>query len=316
MMALGGRAWGVASISVCLAAWSSAAEPMTLKVWPGQPPVATNITGPETYQPEQPGQRKVARLTNVSEPTIAVYQPPDEKRTDAAVVICPGGGYRILAMDLEGSEVAEWLNSIGVTGIVLKYRVPVPSPMASAAGSASRAVPPAPLADVQRAIRVVRSNAGEWKINPEKIGVLGFSAGGNLAAAACTMFAARSYEPLDDVDDASCRPDFGVLVYAAYFIDDAGRLRPEFKPTRDTPPLFFAHAQDDRVRAENSVALFLALKEAGVPGELHIYSAGGHGFGLRPSEFPCSSWPQSCESWLVQQKILVPKPVPAIPAKE
>jgi acetyl esterase/lipase len=290
---------------------ADAAEPITLKVWPGKPPGETAIEGPESYQPEEPGQRKVARLTNVTEPTIAVYLPPEDKRTDAAVVICPGGGYRILAMDLEGTEVAEWLNSIGVTGIVLKYRVPVPAP--GAGGNALSGAPSAPLHDVQRTISLVRSKADEWKISPQKIGVLGFSAGGNLAGAACTMFAKRSYQPLDDVDRQSCRPDFGVLVYPGFFIDDAGRLRPEYKPTAETPPLFFAHAQDDRVKAENSIALFLALKEAGVPGELHIYSAGGHGFGLRPSEFPCSSWPQRCETWLVQQKVLVPKPVSAVP---
>ena len=283
----------------------AAAEPLALKVWPGKPPGETAQVGPEQLQPEQPGQRKVARLTNVSEPTIAVYLPPAEKRTDAAVIICPGGGYRILAMDLEGSEVAEWLNSIGVTGIVLKYRVPMRD---------EKAPHLVPLKDAQRAISLVRSKASEWKLDSKKIGVLGFSAGGNLAGAACTMFAQRGYEPIDAVDEVSCRPDFGVLVYPAYFIDDAGALKPEYQPTAETPPMFFAHAWDDRVKPENSIALFLGLKQAGVPGELHIFSAGGHGFGLRPSEFPCSSWPQRCESWLVQQKILIPKPAPALPA--
>lgn len=286
-----------------LAAESFAAEPITLKVWPGKVPGETGKVGPEEYQPEQPGQRKVARLTNVSEPTIAVYLPPEDKRSDAAVVICPGGGYHILAMDLEGTEVAEWLNSIGITGIVLKYRVPKRDEKSPHA---------VPLQDAQRAISLVRSKADEWKLNPKKIGVLGFSAGGNLAGAACTMHAKRGYGTIDEVDAISCRPDFGVLVYPAYFIDDAGKLKPEYQPTAETPPMFFAHAVDDRVKPENSIALFLALKQAGVPGELHIYAAGGHGFGLRASDFPASSWPQRCESWLVQQKILVPQPVPAI----
>jgi acetyl esterase/lipase len=310
------RTLPLAAVGCVIALSAYAAEPITLSVWPGKPPGETGITGPETQLPEQPGQRKVIRLTNVSEPTIAVYSPPTENRNDAAVVICPGGGYRILAMDLEGTEVAEWLNSIGLTGIVLKYRVPVPSPVGNAQSGVPDAplgVPAAPLHDVQRSISLVRSKAAEWKINADKIGVLGFSAGGNLAAAACTMHARRSYESLDEVDLVSCRPDFGVLVYPGYLADDEGRLRPSFKPTGDTPPMFFAHAQDDRVKPENSIAMFLALKEAGVPGELHIYSAGGHGFGLRASDFPCSSWPQRCESWLVQQKVLVPKQAPAIP---
>ncbi|MCU0880741.1 MAG: alpha/beta hydrolase [Pirellulaceae bacterium] len=284
-----------------------AAEPQVLNVWPGEAPGETGKIGPEEYQPERPGERKVARLTNVSQPTIAVYQPDEAKRTDVGVVICPGGGYRILAMDLEGTEVAEWFNSIGVTAFVLKYRVPARDEKSPHA---------VPLQDAQRAMSLVRSKAEEWKLDPRKIGILGFSAGGNLAGATCIRHAERKYAAIDAVDEVSCRPDFGVLVYPAYFIDDSGQLKAEFTPTKDTPPLFFAHAGDDRVKAENSIALYAGLKAAGVPGELHIYSAGGHGFGLRPSDFPASSWPQRCEAWLVQQKILVPKAPPAPPVVE
>jgi acetyl esterase/lipase len=282
-----------------------AAEPLMLDVWPADAPGEKGDIGPERTEPEREGQRKVVRLTNVTRPTIAVYQPAEEKRQDAAVVICPGGVFRILAMDLEGTEVAEWLNSIGVTAIVLKYRVPARDPKSPHL---------VPLADAQRALSLVRSKAEAWKIDPKKIGILGFSAGGNLAGAACIMHAKRHYDPIDAVDEVSCRPDFGVLVYPAYFIDDAGELKPEYQPTKETPPLFLAHAADDHVKPENSIALFLGLKKAGVPGELHVYAGGGHGFGLRPSDFPCSSWPQRCESWLVQQKVLIPQAAPPPPA--
>ncbi len=293
-----------AFLPITLAASVQAAEPITLNVWSDKAPADDRKVGPEEYQPEQPGQRKVARLTNVSVPTITVYQPPEDKRTGAAVVICPGGGYRILAMDLEGTEVAEWLNSIGVTGIVLKYRVPVPSPTSKPGAADARGTPEAPLQDVQRAISLVRSKASEWQIDPARIGVLGFSAGGNLAATACLQHASRKYDKIDDADGVSCRPDFGVLIYPAYLIDDAGNLKPEHKPSSDTPPIFFAHAYNDGVKPENSIALFLALKQAGVGGELHIYSAGGHGFGLRKSDDPCSTWPARCNEWLAKSGIL------------
>jgi acetyl esterase/lipase len=282
---------------------ASAAEPATLNVWPDKPPGDTGKVGPEEYLPEQPGQRKVARLTNVSVPTIAVYQPPEEKRTGAAVVICPGGGYRILAMDLEGTEVAQWLNSIGVTAILLKYRVPVASPTSHTGQADSRGTPEAPLQDVQRAISLARSKASDWQIDPQRIGVLGFSAGGNLAAAACLKHGTRSYAAIDDTDSSSCRPNFGILIYPAYFIDDAGQLKVEYQPAADAPPMFFAHAYDDGVKPENSIALFLALKRAGVPSELHIYSAGGHGFGLRTSDHPCSTWSARCAEWLAVSRI-------------
>jgi acetyl esterase/lipase len=190
--------------------------------------------------------------------------------------------------------VAQWLNTIGVTGVVLKYRVPAPEPRTG------------PVQDVQRAISLVRSKAGEWNLDTGKIGVLGFSAGGNLAARACLQYQKRAYDKLDAADEASSRPDFGVLVYPAYLIDDAGQLKSDYQPTKESPPMFFAHAYDDRVKPENSVALFLALKAIGVPSELHIYSAGGHGFGLRPSAQPISAWPQRCEAWLVQQGVLKP----------
>ncbi|MDX1948117.1 MAG: alpha/beta hydrolase [Pirellulaceae bacterium] len=268
----------------------AAAEPEVLSLWPKDPPGESPM-GPEAEMPARPGQKgNVIRLTNINRPTLTVYRP--EKPNGAAVIICPGGGYSILAWDLEGTEVAEWLNKLGVTGIVLKYRVPAKEPRT------------APQQDVQRAVALVRSKRDQWQLDPERIGVLGFSAGGNLAARACLQYSKRLYDAVDAADQASCRPDFGVLIYPAYLADDAGQLKPEFAPTSQAPPIFFAHAYDDGVKAENSIALFLALKQAKVPAELHVYSTGGHGFGLRPSEHPVSTWPDRCRDWLVRSGVL------------
>jgi acetyl esterase/lipase len=279
------------SLSVSLV---PAEERRTIDVWPGKPPGTMKATGPEEFRPQRPNERaNVQRLTNVSQPTLTLYAPPADKHNGAAVIVCPGGGYNILAWDLEGTEVAEWLNTTGVTALVLKYRVPDADPQHLA-----------PLMDAQRAVSLVRSQASELKIDPARLGILGFSAGGNLAGGACLKHETRAYEKLDAVDDVSCRPDFGVLVYPAYFIDDAGKLKSEYQPTDKTPPLFFAHAINDGVKAENSIQLLLGLKAACVPGELHVYDAGGHGFGLRKSEFPCHTWPDRCAEWLERRGLL------------
>jgi acetyl esterase/lipase len=216
------------------------------------------------------------------------------------VVICPGGGFNILAWDLEGTEVAEWLNSIGVTAIVVKYRVPT-------ARQPVRWL--APVQDAQRALSLVRAKAGEWGVDPKRIGALGFSAGGVTAGFAAVKNGERQYPAVDDADKQSCRPDFAVLIYAAYFVDDATlQLRPEIVVTKDTPPMFLVHAQNDGVKAENSVQLFLALKKAGVPSELHVYDAGGHGFGMRPvANLPVTTWPNRCEEWLARAGWLAKK---------
>lgn len=269
----------------------------TFDVWPGKAPGEQGDIGEEMEQPPREGQREVIRLTNVTKPTITVYKPPQEKDTGAAVLICPGGGYGILAWDLEGTEVAEWLNSIGVTGIVLKYRVP---------RRKDRAPHDAPLQDAQRAMSLVRSKADDFKIDPQRIGILGFSAGGHLSAATSTNYDKRNYEPLDEIDKVSCRPDFAVLVYPAYLMADDG-LAPEIRVTPESPPTFFAHAGNDGISSENSIRMYLALKAAKVPAELHVYATGGHGFGLRPSDDPCSTWPASCERWLRRQGLLDPK---------
>jgi len=265
-----------------------AAEPSDpIEIWPGAVPGEKGDVGEETSTQGQ-GAKPVRRVTNVTRPTITCYKPPEDKDTGAAVLICPGGGYNILAMDLEGEEVAEWLNSIGVTGVILKYRVP-----------RRKGQPPhlAPLQDAQRAMSIVRGRAKEWRIDPSRIGILGFSAGGHLSATAGTNFDNRQYAAIDDVDRLSCRPDFIVLVYPAYMLDGE-QLVPELPVSEKTPPTFFAHAADDKLSCEGSIRFFLELKRNKVPGELHVYSSGGHGFGLRPSQHPASTWPGRCEAWM------------------
>jgi acetyl esterase/lipase len=292
------RLWFAAVLVSASALPAFGQAPPTLDVWPGKPPGETGEIGEEKILDNKPGEGRVKRVANVTKPTITIYRPAKDKDTGTAVLICPGGGYNILAMDLEGEEVASWLNSIGVTGIVLKYRVP---------RRKDQPAHVAPLMDAQRAMSIVRSRAKEWGINPERIGILGFSAGGHLAAATSTNFDKRTYEAIDDVDKVSSRPDFTVLIYPAYLTGkDKDQLAPEIRVTKQTPPTFFAHAGDDGVSSENSVLMYLALKRAGVPAELHVYGNGGHGFGLRPAASPAVTWPARCEDWL-RSRGIVPK---------
>lgn len=293
-----GKNLSVAGIALLLALllpkglW--AAEPQVMNVWPGKAPDETRQEKPETSETKG----KVTRTTNVFVPTLTIYPAPKDKNTGTAVVICPGGGYSILAWDLEGVEVAEWLNSIGVTGIILKYRVPEKRPE----GDVNHFPP---LEDAQRALSLVRSKASEWEIKPDRIGILGFSAGGNLTVLACTQYDHRAYEPIDDVDKVSCRPDFGIPIYPAWLaVEGKTEIRSEFPINKQTPPMFIACAADDHYCAIDAAAFYLALKHAGVPAELHIYARGGHGFGLRHTANPCSTWPQSCEAWLKSEGLL------------
>jgi acetyl esterase/lipase len=276
-------------------------KPLVLDVWPGKVPGENGKVGKEMFLEGKPGEKSVKRLTNVSKPTITVYRPAKDKDTGAAVLICPGGGYQILAWDLEGEEVAAWLNSLGVTGIVLKYRVP------RRPDQPKDKPPIGPLQDAQRALSLVRSKAKDWNLDPNRIGILGFSAGGHLAAETSTNFKKRAYKAMDDTDKVSCRPDFAVLVYPAYLVVKDKELAPEIKVDKNSPPTFFAHASDDPIKPENSVFMYLALKRAKVPAELHIYTSGGHGFGLRASKHPCSTWPKRCADWLRTQGFLKSK---------
>jgi acetyl esterase/lipase len=277
-------------------------EPIPL--WPKGAPNEKGDVGEEhdTTKPDDglvSGQR-VIRLGNVSKPEITLYRPPKEKDTGTAVVVCPGGGYSILAMDLEGTEICEWFNSIGVTGVLLKYRVP------TRPGDDKHVLP---LQDAQRALSLVRFHAQEWNLDPKRIGVLGFSAGAHLTASLSTTFDRRAYEPVDDADRVSCRPDFSMPIYPAYLAlkDQDNKIAPDLTVTTNTPPTFLIQAEDDGVRVENSLFYYLALKNAKVPVEMHLYPNGGHGYGLRPSDKLITSWPKRAEEWLRGLGMLQPK---------
>ncbi|MBI3417196.1 MAG: alpha/beta hydrolase [Verrucomicrobia bacterium] len=259
-----------------------------IPLWPADAPGEKGDIG-EEKDTSKPGEGLIAgkpliRLGNVSKPTLTIYRPPADKDTGASVVVCPGGGYYILALDLEGSEVCEWLNSIGVTGVLLKYRVP------KRAGLEKHT---AALQDAQRALGLVRHRAKEFGIDPQRIGVLGFSAGGHLSAALCNNYGERSYPTVDDADKVSCRPDFAVLIYPGGLTvkEQADKVAPELPITTNTPPTFMAMTQDDGVRIENALGYVLALHQAKVPLELHIYPTGGHGYGLRRTKEVVTTWP-------------------------
>mgnify|MGYP006276754197 FL=1 len=259
-----------------------------IKLWAGKAPNETRDFGPEKVEPPNPKDKQpVKRITNISDPSLELMSP--KKPNGTAVIVCPGGGHRILAWDKEGTEIGEWLNSLGITAFILKYRVPSRN---------ENKRYEAAVQDAQRAISIVRSKASEYKLNPQKIGIIGFSAGGETAALAA-LFEKRIYEARDDMDQVSQRPNFAVLVYPAYLVDkDKPLLMDYIKINKNTPSMFLAHANDDRVSPLNSSVLYSELKKAEVASELHIYSKGGHGFGLRPSEFPSSKWPVHCGEWL------------------
>jgi acetyl esterase/lipase len=281
------RSLAALALTLALALPAAAAEPVVVKLWPGKAPGETKDLGPEQYLEAKPGQSSVKRLTNVSDPTISIYPAPKEKATGCAVVVAPGGGYSILAIEHEGTMVCEWLNSIGVTAVLLKYRVParemqMPSNLAA-------------IQDGERAMSIVRSRAGEWAVDPNRVGMIGFSAGGNLTAWMCCG-EKRHYDVTDKADEASYRPSFAILVYPGGLIDKGGELKSEFKVTKETPPMLFVHATNDA--SENSVALYSACKKAGVPAEMHLYASGGHGFGMNKVPHPCATWPDRAADWM------------------
>jgi acetyl esterase/lipase len=283
------------ALALALAAAARAADnPPVIDLWPGKAPGDKGDVGEEKIT----GNKGSRNLTNVSKPTITVYRPDKEKDTGVAVVIAPGGGYSVLAWDHEGEDVATWLNGLGVTGVLLKYRVP------GKQGQSHDDPSFAPVQDAQRALSLVRSKAKEWGLDEKRIGMLGFSAGGHLTAMTATNFDKRGYEPIDDADKVSCRPDFAVMIYPGGVVNKDGELAPGIRVTKETPPAFFAHCSDDKVSSENSVALYLALKKAGVPAEMHLYATGGHGFGMRPGKGPVSDWTKRCEEWLHTQGVL------------
>lgn len=292
----------LAALTLCAVPFvTRAAPPAPIPLWPKEVPGEKGPIGEEkdtsTEKSNKIAGKSVIRLGNVSQPSITVYRPAKDKDTGAAVVICPGGGYNILAYDLEGSEICEWLNSIGVTGVLLKYRVP------KRAGLEKHA--PA-LQDAQRAVGLVRSRAAEWGLDPKRIGILGFSAGGHLAAIACNGYDKRTYEPVDDADKTSCRPDFAILIYPAYLTvkEQGDKVSPELPVTANTPQTFLVMTQDDGVRVESALFYYLALKQVKVPAEIHLYPTGGHGYGLRPSAHGVTTWPKRAEEWMQARGLL------------
>ena len=258
-------------------------------LWPGKVP--GEVPG-EVGKEKAETKGGILRVSNVSKPTLTVFPADPQKANGTSVLVCPGGGYSILAYEHEGSAICEWLNSLGVTGFLLKYRVPRRKNMPKHE---------APLQDAQRAIGMIRQNAKKWKVDPGRLGILGFSAGGNLAVMTLTSFQSRSYPKVDGADELSCRPNFGILIYPAYLVDRKKRdkLFPEIKITKETPPCFFAHTGDDGVPAEGSVLMYLELEKAGVVGnELHVYPFGGHGYGMRSSDHPVVTWPARAGQWM------------------
>lgn len=293
---------------IAFLAWSAAAaEPAVIALWPGPAPDETVAMGPERTRMSPKLSRQQVEvteptrlITDVSQPSIAVYQPPPDRRTGTAIVICPGGGYWDLYWQLEGEEVAAWLNSLGVMGVVLKYRVPR-RPDDTKGQPARR-----PMQDVQRAIRIVRSRALEWGLQTNRIGTIGFSAGGHLAIAAALHTGPRTYPRVDAIDELSCRPDFAIPVYSGYLkADDRMELAPGLSVPTNAPPVFLVHGSADLISPpEHSVVMYLALRKAGVSAELHLYADTAHDFGVRPDARPYGQWTDACARWLRDKGML------------
>jgi acetyl esterase/lipase len=304
-------------------AWQPSAGHTQVPIWPGTAPDAQPVAGPETVttssgKDELIAGRPVVGVSNVTRPTMTVYSPTG-KNTGAAVVVFPGGGYQMLAIDLEGTEVCDWLTPRGITCVLLKYRV---TDVGEYPKSGPYPESPMALEDAQRTLRLVRFHAAEWRIDPHKIGVLGFSAGGHLVAAMSTHFEKRLYPPVDAADKESCRPDFAVAIYPGHLSLSAAEwdakqgakkfvvrhpatadkdlgLNPELPVTGQTPPTFLLQAEDDHVdNVDDSLAYYIALKKAGVPVEMHLYAHGGHAFGLRRTALSITEWPRLVETWL------------------
>jgi len=265
-----------------------------IALWPVLPPGRIAAKSQEKDTTDEKGNKvagkSVIRLGNVSSPTLTIYKPSAENNSGTAVLVCPGGGYHILAMDLEGTEVCEWLNALGVTAALLKYRVPKPE---------GEPRPIEALQDAQRAMSLLRSRAEELGVDAKRVGVLGFSAGGHLSARLSTNYSQRAYPAIDAVDSLVCKPNFAVLVYPAYLIGKDAEQ--ELPVDAQTPPMFLTMAADDPVDADNVLKFSLALKHAKVPVELHLYPRGGHGFGLRRTDAACTQWPDRAAEWMRSQ---------------
>jgi len=292
--ALGGASALVWMRQSASSATPAPAAPTEIRLWPGTAPDTTALAGAAVETTVS------GMIENVSRPTMTVHAPVGNN-TGVAVLVFPGGGYRKLAIELEGTEVCDWLVAKGITCVLLKYRVPASGPYWDPQCKC-HVTPPSPLAleDAQRALGLVRAHAAEWHIDPHKIGVLGFSAGGHLSAAISTHLE-RAYAAIDDADQQSSRPDFAVALYPGHLWTDEQRfeLSPDIRVTNQAPPTFLVQAENDPVDDINhSLVYYIALKTAGVPVEMHLYAEGGHAFGLRPTTFPISGWPRLFETWL------------------
>jgi acetyl esterase/lipase len=275
--------------------WQPSPGHTQVPIWPGTPPDA-NFGPPPNSETTKPD-----KVYNVSRPTMTVYSPKG-KNTGVAMVVFPGGGYQMLAIDIEGTEVCDWLTSRGITCVLLKYRVPHAGPTWNQeCGCYNDTKRSMALEDAQRTMGLVRLHAADYHLDPHKIGVLGFSAGGHMVAAISTHFNQRLYPAVDAADQVSCRPDFAVALYPGHLwiYKDRFELSPEVPVTRNIPPTFLLQAENDPVdNINNSLVYYIALKNAGVPVEMHLYAEGGHAFGLRRTKFPITRWPELVETWL------------------
>ena len=258
-------------------------------LWPGKVPGELKEKQDPVLDPARKANE--VRFAEITNPAVEIYLPDPSVRNGAGVIICPGGAYRILAYDKEGTEIAAWLNKLGYTAFVLQYRIPDKQEGA--------------LQDAQRAIRLVRRNATKWNLDPEKIGIMGFSAGGSLSARTSTHFNKKTYTPVDEGDSLSSRPTFAMLIYPAYLDQGPDKtLTPELKLTKDTPPIFIFQTADDQY-GNSALVMASALRDAKLPVELHILPTGGHGYGLRPGKPAPDTWPVLAEKWL--KDVLKPK---------
>jgi acetyl esterase/lipase len=303
--------------------WQPSVGHKQIPIWPGAAPDPQPVKRPETAESSGPkdliGGKPIVGISNVTVPTMTVYSPNGEN-TGVAVVVFPGGGYQMLAIDLEGSEVCDWLTAKGITCVLLKYRV---TDVGDYPKSGPYPESPMALEDAQRTLGLVRYHAAEWHIDPHKVGVLGFSAGGHLSAAISNHWDKRLYAAVDDADKESCRPDFAVPIYPGHLSISASKwdteqgkkkfvmgksldpevgplaLNPDLHVTRQTPPTFLLQAEDDNVdNVDDALSYYIALKNAKVPAELHLYAHGGHAFGLRHTQQPITDWPELVEKWL------------------
>ncbi len=330
-------ALAVAGVRAQQSVWQPAPGQTQMQIWPGTAPDPQPVKGPEIAETSGSNDliagRPVVAIRNVTRPTMTVYSPKGNN-TGAAVVVFPGGGYQILAIDLEGTEVCDWLVSKGIACVLLKYRVTNVGPYPK-----SGPYPESPMAleDAQRTVGLVRYHAAEWRIDPHKIGVLGFSAGGHLVVAMSVHFEKRLYPAVDGADQVSCRPDFAVAIYPGHLSyaaaeSDAAQgtqkfpipppdrlstadaqlgLNPDIHVTSQTPPTFLLQAEDDHIDSVyDSLSYYIALKKAGVPAEMHLYAQGNHAFGLRQTKLPITRWPALVETWL-ETIGMVPEELPS-----